>query len=281
MSRLITAAMPPHRLHAADLDLGAVSYAPRVFDGPPRFLGPPAAAADGPAFVQVGLTALAEARTLPLRHHSPPSGPPVPCDCDLLNTDDVTVALPPSPPPPPPPSPPPPPHPPPPPKPPPPPPSPPPPPVSFPETWTSSYAPDGWVTSPSNAGTTSCGSWGVMFGGSCVFGRGAYAYKKYYGMVAHSYVRITFDFYMIDSWNSETATMTVDGSHTWSATGTRWSDSSTMRQCGVSDWGDTKLRVDVGVPHSASTLTLRFSSNLDQDACNEAWGLNNLVLTFS
>ena len=279
--------MPPHRLHAADLDLGAVSYAPRVFDGPPRFLGPPVAAADGPAFVQVGLTALAEARTLPLRRNSPPSGPPVPCDCDLLNADDVAVARPPSPPPPPPPSPPPPPHPKPPPSPPPPPPSPPPPPVSFPETWTSSYAPSGWVTSPSNAGTTSCGSWGVVFGGSCVFGAGAYAKKKYYGMVAHSYVRITFDFYMIDSWDWETATMTVDGSEKWSATRRIWYDlpstydSSTMNQCGHSDWPDVKLSVDVGVPHSASTLTISFASGLNEDACNEAWGFNNLVLTFS
>ena len=120
-----------------------------------------------------------------------------------------------------------------------------------------------------------------MFGGSCVFGRGASAQKQYYGMAAHSYVRITFDFYMIDSWNSERAEMTVDGALAWSATGTPWSSSSVPYQCGVSSWGDTKLTVDVGVPHSASTLTLRFSSNLDQDACNEAWGLQNLVLTFS
>ena len=60
--------MPPHRLHAADLDLGAVSYAPRVFDGPPRFLGPPAAADAAPAFVQVGLTAALDQRAAATRH---------------------------------------------------------------------------------------------------------------------------------------------------------------------------------------------------------------------
>lgn len=57
--------------------------------------------------------------------------------------------------------------------------------------------------------------------------------------------------------------MTVDGR-------TVWSERNSQRTYNT--------RIEVRVPHTADTMTVEFSATIDEDACNESWGLGSFML---
>ncbi len=79
----------------------------------------------------------------------------------------------------------------------------------------------------------------------------------------HDEVIISADFYFFDTWDEETARLTVDGREVWS-------ERNSQRTY------DT--RIEVRVPHTGDTMTVEFSSTLDEDGCNESWGLGDFSL---
>jgi len=156
--------------------------------------------------------------------------------------------------------------------------------LSVPLVWTEYYHSDfedrnvdGW--SGQNVTASTCGIHGTILGGADILGTGSNLSKTYsFGRVPHIALRVTFDFVKIDSWNTgESALLYLDGSTepVWQqqlsyATGTQ--------QCGQqnSNWHESVTAGSVTIPHTSDTMTLLFTTNLDQDPSNEAWGIDNV-----
>jgi|EP01046_Picozoa_sp_COSAG06_P003580 hypothetical protein len=100
-------------------------------------------------------------------------------------------------------------------------------------------------------------------GGRCVFGRESRAQRVFEIDVPHDEVIISVDFYFFDSWDNEQAQMTVDGEVVWSER---------------NDQRTYDSLIEVQVPHTADTLTVEFTSTIDEDECNESWGLGSFFL---
>jgi len=94
--------------------------------------------------------------------------------------------------------------------------------------------------------------------------------------VPHTKLRIELDFIKIDSWTGETAYVYINSeTPSWSqqmtyATGTQ--------QCGQShpNWNEASSHIDITIPHESNSLNVTVSTSLDQNADNEAWGIDNV-----
>jgi len=49
--------------------------------------------------------------------------------------------------------------------------------------------------------------------------------------------------------------------------------------CGSSSYYDYHNIISIYVSHSASSITLKFTSNIDESPTNEAYGFNEIVIT--
>ena len=68
----------------------------------------------------------------------------------------------------------------------------------------------------SGTGTvTKCGSLGYMLGGYNVLGGGASVSKTFATPSPHTHLRVTFDFFKVDSWDNERAYLYVDNARAW------------------------------------------------------------------
>jgi len=115
-----------------------------------------------------------------------------------------------------------------------------------------------------------------MLGGYGVLGSGAAVEKTFEMLSAHTQVRVTFNFIKIDSWDpGENAFLYIDNVLVWQSgdfymTGTG--------ECGdlFSGRGDALVYVNVAVAHTADTATLRVTTNLNQAASDESWGIQDV-----
>ena len=123
--------------------------------------------------------------------------------------------------------------------------------------------------------TSSCatGARNPMLGGNGLFGSGASS-SKTYGLlgITHSHVRVALDYFVIDSWDNETAQVSVDGALIYSAS----FNSGGTNICG-GGWGDRWLQAVTQAPaHTANTMLLTVTSTLNQDANDESFGVDNV-----
>ena len=135
---------------------------------------------------------------------------------------------------------------------------------------------EGWYPSQ----VYSCGAYGSILGGYGVLGGwGATAQVTADTAVPHSEARLSFDFFRIDSWDSETVYLYIDGVYQWELTDDwAWSGSSF---CGDDRWYHSTDDVHPSTTdfaHSDSTMQINFTGYLDQGAYDESWGLDNVVL---
>ena len=135
-------------------------------------------------------------------------------------------------------------------------------------------APSGW----SNAALTTCGTYGQVMGGFNKYGAGAATETTLSLAAPHSALTIEFDWIKIDSWDSESGQLYVDGTLVWSKT---YLYSNGTQVCGgtAGNWLEQKERIKVVVPHTAATAKLRWTSSLDQAASDESWALDNVYVT--
>ena len=129
----------------------------------------------------------------------------------------------------------------------------------------------GWTD---NASST-CGDTVTILGGYGFFGFGAFTERTFTGLDAHSALRIEFDFLAIDSWDSEDAFALLDGTEVWRETFNALTDFSS-NICGASFNDSGPMNRTAEVAHSASSVTLYFSSTLNQSAADESWGVDNV-----
>jgi hypothetical protein len=116
-----------------------------------------------------------------------------------------------------------------------------------------------------------------MLGGYNVFGAGSSVSNTVATRYAHTQVKVTLDYWFIDSWDGEYGTLDLAGTGVWSQP--RVSTSGTQR-CGAapSDWREDTAAVSQTVSHTASSIVVRASSTLDQSANDESWGIDNVFV---
>jgi hypothetical protein len=137
--------------------------------------------------------------------------------------------------------------------------------------------PSGW----SNNEITTCGG-AYLLGGYCVLSRGEEA-KEFTGLPTHTTLRVTATFHYIDAWNGETAFLQLN-SGTDGANEYVWTDryDSTMAVNSINICGATygegrfAVPIDVFIPHTADSVKLTFGSTVDQDPCDQSWGISNV-----
>lgn len=140
-------------------------------------------------------------------------------------------------------------------------------------------APAGW--SAGSPGT--CGTLGDhLLGGAGQFGVGAIAEKTFpLQGVPHTDVKVLADVIIIDTWETESMILEIDGQSVASAVcsqGIPGSCGIMTSQCGQPGAGDGSLRLIGMRPLAADSATVRFSSSLDQPADDEAWGLDSVAV---
>lgn len=116
-----------------------------------------------------------------------------------------------------------------------------------------------------------------MLGGYGVFGAGATAETSVSGIPEHSFLHIKFKFYSIDSWDTEVYYFEVDGVTVVEKAQVYWNG---VDVCGIGGWDERFNEHDLIVPHTADSVTFRFSSTLNEDAWNEAWGISDFVAEY-
>lgn len=100
--------------------------------------------------------------------------------------------------------------------------------------------------------------------------------KKFTNLPSHTSVRIEMRFYYIRTWDDESALVYVDNI-------LRWRNShSHRRQTNNACSGQEGHFVDLDIvinSHTASEITLRVTSTLDQNAGDEAFGIQNVIVS--
>ena len=134
---------------------------------------------------------------------------------------------------------------------------------------------------------------------------------------AHDSVTVTFDLYIIESWDGnaeyccgpDTWQLTADGTLVFVSNFANYADGGNQTQAypaeiapngpgatnpvgtgasatghlgfGSGDFGDRTYSLSFTFPHSASSIALGFTSGQDQQSGDEGWGLDNVTVTVS
>jgi hypothetical protein len=134
---------------------------------------------------------------------------------------------------------------------------------------------EGW----SNNNTTECG--GVkMLGGYCQFA-GIEVNKSFTNLPPHSYLRIQATFHFIDAWDTESGFMKInngkDGKlvYAWIERYSAFMGEGGIDICG-GKWPEGKFAspIDLTIPHKENNVTISFGSNIEQDPCDESFGVS-------
>lgn len=93
-------------------------------------------------------------------------------------------------------------------------------------------------------------------------------------------VTVSFDFYRIDSWDGELFRATItDGVNTFTNSTQGFYYDGGPTNIYNQTWSDAIKPITFNFATTASSITLSFSSTLDQDVTDEAWGVDNLLIT--
>lgn len=136
---------------------------------------------------------------------------------------------------------------------------------------------EGWT----NNVVTECG--GVrMLGGYCKFGGGE-IFKVFSDLPPHTNIRIQATFHFIDAWDTESGFMRInngkDGEmqYAWIGRYSAFTGNNGINICG-GPWPEGKFAspIDVTIPHKASSIKLGFGATIEQDPCDESFGVSGI-----
>lgn len=148
-----------------------------------------------------------------------------------------------------------------------------------------------WTPTPHSDKTFSCygvkndGSWTYTPAFSYVncsnsdylgpYGSGGSISTTYNSSKPHRSVAIGFNLILIDSWENESFYVTADGVTVYNYTHSNFESISNICQ---NSWADSEVQVRFGFNHTDKSLELVFTSTLDEDSDNEAWGICDLTI---
>jgi hypothetical protein len=124
-----------------------------------------------------------------------------------------------------------------------------------------------------------CGDKNHFLGGHCS-ASGHEMTKVFRNLPVHSQVRVRARFHFLDQWDGESAYMKVNKKYVWTDVhDSMGDDDGAINLCG-GDAGDGRMAVPVNVvvEHTDSTLEVAFGSSLDEHACEESWGVDDVEL---
>ena len=122
----------------------------------------------------------------------------------------------------------------------------------------------------------------TMLGGYCQFSNTEVS-KTFIDLPAHSSLKIVATFHFIDAWIGETAYMkaSLDGEHEylWTENYKAGQASNGINLCGAHHAeGKFVSPIEVTVPHTDDFIQITFGALLDEDACDESWGVSLLEI---
>lgn len=122
---------------------------------------------------------------------------------------------------------------------------------------------------------TSCGSVRLL-GGYKVLGKGATVYKQF-KLPAHYAVRVQFKLMKIDSWDNHDFFLYADGVDIYK---NRYHYTTGTQQCGTDHpyYMEQITTIDQVFEHRSENLVILMTSNLDENADNESWGIRDFQL---
>ena len=124
---------------------------------------------------------------------------------------------------------------------------------------------------------SACGKFGKILGGADQFGAGATTTKTV-GAPVHTTAKLTMNYIRIDTWDNEHGFVKVDGVQVWTAKGFYLSFSSGTWECGGKYITDESWDVAWTGAHSAKTIAVTATSDLNEAADNESFGIDNVVV---
>jgi len=116
-----------------------------------------------------------------------------------------------------------------------------------------------------------------FLGGHCKMSGGKMTKK--YDLPAHSHLRVQARYHFIDSWEGESAFLQVDDKYVWMDTADARDNENGINIAGNAH-PERKFGhpIDVVVPHTAPSVMLSFGSTLDEHACDESFGVDDVML---
>ena len=117
-----------------------------------------------------------------------------------------------------------------------------------------------------------------MLGGYCQFSNIEVS-KTFGNLLSHSQVKILASFHFIDAWIGETAYMKVslegEYQYVWTENYKAGQAGAGKNACGAHHVeGKFMSGIDVTVPHTDNSLQVAFGALLDEDSCDESWGIS-------
>lgn len=140
-----------------------------------------------------------------------------------------------------------------------------------------SVKPTGWT----NNTISECG--GIsMLGGYCHFGGGEVE-KNFTDLPPHTSLRIEATYHFIDAWDTESGFMRVnngkDGEmqYLWVDRYSAFVGNNGINVCG-GRWPEGRFAapIDVTIPHKSNSIRIGFGSTIEQDPCDESFGVSGL-----
>lgn len=133
----------------------------------------------------------------------------------------------------------------------------------------------GWSAGP----VSTCGDYGKILGGYNNWGSGVTA-SKTLTAPQHTEAKLTMQFIRIDTWDDERGYVFVDGAKVFDQ---QWKGNikysgDPNKKCGQGNWLDGRWDVAWSGAHTATTLTVSASTNLNEGAGNESFGIDNVAV---
>ncbi|CAK59325.1 unnamed protein product (macronuclear) [Paramecium tetraurelia] len=134
---------------------------------------------------------------------------------------------------------------------------------------------DGWLMHGNNGNVfnSTCGT-KSLFGGFNILGAGA-SVSKIISLPAHFKVRVSLEFWKIDSWDEEILYIILDNN----VTTDHWYWSTGDMICGNvpywSEWKEVQKNFSIEFKHNQPTLAVIITTTLDEVPLTESWGFRN------
>jgi hypothetical protein len=133
---------------------------------------------------------------------------------------------------------------------------------------------EGW----SDKRTSRCQQGGNTFlGGHCNFSFNEVT-KIFKNLPPHDKLKVSAAFHMLDSWDGEYAYMKIDDVKVWTKRGQHSPDHG-INICG-GEFNDPafNIPIDVTVPHKTPEAKITFGTTLDEEPCNESFGVDDVMI---
>ncbi|WP_259366766.1 PEP-CTERM sorting domain-containing protein [Colwellia sp. BRX8-7] len=116
-----------------------------------------------------------------------------------------------------------------------------------------------------------------VLGGFNLFGAGAFAQKTFTLSGNQTSVNVNLDFWKGDSWDGESFFVYVNGNLLFSQSYVYHQGTQVAGQQHAS-WNELLVPISLNYNTTATSLTVRFSSSLNQNPTDEWWAVDNVVI---